>query len=134
MARTITGIVSSNKTEKTIVVTVSSRKTHPLYKKQYSASKKFMAHDEKNEAQIGDKVVIVETRPLSARKRYALQNIIEKAAIRFEQTPAVLLKEEAEAKAEKHVREEKSEEAEAPVAAPKARARKASKTADKEEE
>ncbi|MDB5166780.1 MAG: rpsQ [Candidatus Saccharibacteria bacterium] len=82
MARTIVGTVSSNKTDKTIVVTVQTRKTHPLYRKQYSVSKKFMAHDEKNEAEIGDKVAITETRPLSARKRYILDRIIEKPAIR----------------------------------------------------
>jgi small subunit ribosomal protein S17 len=74
--------VSSNKTDKTIVVTVHERKTHPLYRKQYSVSKKFMAHDEKNEAQPGDKVAIVETRPISARKRYTLDRIIEKPALR----------------------------------------------------
>jgi small subunit ribosomal protein S17 len=82
MAKTIIGIVSSNKTDKTIVVTVQSRKTHPLYRKQYSESRKFMAHDEKNEAQVGDKVAIVETRPLSARKRYTLDRIIEKPKLR----------------------------------------------------
>lgn len=82
MPRTIIGTVSSNKADKTIVVTVQTRKTHPLYRKQYSVSKKFMAHDEKNEAEIGDKVAISETRPLSARKRYTLSRIIEKPAIR----------------------------------------------------
>lgn len=81
-AKTIIGIVVSNKTDKTIVVSVATRKTHPIYRKQYTMSKKFMAHDEKNEAEIGDKVAIIETRPLSARKRYALQRIIEKPAIR----------------------------------------------------
>jgi small subunit ribosomal protein S17 len=82
MARTLIGVVSSNKADKTIVVTVQSRKTHPLYKKQYSESKKFMAHDEKNEAEVGDKVSIIETKPLSARKRFTLERIIEKPAIR----------------------------------------------------
>lgn len=81
-AKTIIGIVSSDKADKTIVVTVQTRKTHPLYRKQYSVSRKFMAHDEKNEAQTGDRVSIVETRPLSRRKRYALERIIEKPAIR----------------------------------------------------
>lgn len=82
MARTITGVVSSAKGDKTIVVTVQTRKTHPLYRKQYTVSKKFMAHDEKNEAQVGDKVSIIETRPLSARKHHALERIIEKPALR----------------------------------------------------
>ncbi len=82
MAKTIIGTVSSNKTDKTIVVTVRTRKTHPLYRKQYTVSKKFMAHDEKNEAQVGDKVAITETRPISARKRFTLDRIIEKPKLR----------------------------------------------------
>jgi len=82
MAKSIIGTVSSDKTDKTIVVTVHTRKTHPLYRKQYTVSKKFMAHDEKNEAQIGDKVEITETRPLSARKRFILSRIIEKPVLR----------------------------------------------------
>jgi small subunit ribosomal protein S17 len=82
MAKTLIGVVSSDKTDKTIVVTVQTRKTHPLYRKQYTVTTKFMAHDEKNEAQVGDKVSIVETRPLSARKRYILQEIIEKPLLR----------------------------------------------------
>jgi len=79
MAKTLVGLVSSDKGDKTIVVTVAIRKTHPLYKKQYTFSKKFMAHDEKNEAHIGDKVSIAETRPISARKRYILEKVLEKA-------------------------------------------------------
>jgi len=82
MAKTLTGIVSSNATDKTIVVTVYSAKTHPLYRKKYVNTTKFMAHDEKNEAKVGDKVIIVETRPLSARKHFALEKIIETAAIK----------------------------------------------------
>ena len=85
MAKTIIGIVSSDKADKTIVVTVYARKTHPLYRKQYTVSRKFMAHDEKNEAVTGDKVAIVETRPLSKRKRFTLERIIEKPALRDEQ-------------------------------------------------
>ncbi len=82
MAKTLIGTVVSDKTDKTIVVKVVTHQRHPLYKKQYIDSKKFMAHDEKNEAQTGDKVSIVETKPLSARKRYILKTIIEKPAIR----------------------------------------------------
>src|SRR5476649_2735105 len=82
MAKTFVGTVSSNKGDKTIVVTVHTRKTHPLYRKQYTVSKKFMAHDEKNEAETGDKVSIVETRPLSARKHHVLERIIEKPLLR----------------------------------------------------
>jgi small subunit ribosomal protein S17 len=88
MAKPIIGIVSSAKSDKTIVVTVQTRKSHPLYRKQYAVSKKFMAHDEKNEAQAGDKVSIVETRPLSARKRHILSEIIEKPALRADSLAA----------------------------------------------
>src|SRR6202012_3035024 len=88
MAKTIIGVVSSDKADKTIVVTVHTRKTHPLYRKQYTVSTKFMAHDEKNEAQPGDKVAIVETKPISRRKRFILSEIIEKPALR-EDTLAV---------------------------------------------
>lgn len=86
MARTITGTVTSDKGDKTIVITTKERHTHPMYKKQYSVTKKFMAHDEKNSAQVGDLVVIVETRPLSARKRFTLQTIVERAGVKFEDT------------------------------------------------
>lgn len=82
MAKQLVGTVSSSKGDKTIVVTVQTRKTHPLYRKQYTVSKKFMAHDEANEAQVGDKVSIVETRPLSARKHHKLDRIIEKPVLR----------------------------------------------------
>jgi small subunit ribosomal protein S17 len=82
MAKTIIGIVASNKTDKTITVVSHGRKTHPIYKKQYPVSKKFMAHDPNNEAQPGDKVSIIETRPLSARKRFILDKILDKPALR----------------------------------------------------
>jgi small subunit ribosomal protein S17 len=81
MAKTLTGVVSSDKGDKTIVVTVQTRKTHPLYKKKYTFGKKFMAHDEKNEAQTGDKVIIAETRPLSARKRFILEKVVERGGV-----------------------------------------------------
>ena len=90
MAKTIIGTVSSNKTDKTIVVTVQTRKTHPLYRKQYTESKNFMAHDEKNEAEVGDKVSIIETRPISARKRFKLERVIEKPKLRESDTKEVL--------------------------------------------
>lgn len=82
MAKALVGVVTSDKADKTIVVTVVTRKTHPLYHKQYSSSKKFMAHDEKNEATTGDKVSIVETKPLSARKRHKLEKVIERPVLR----------------------------------------------------
>ncbi len=81
-ARTITGIVSSAKADKTIVVAVQTRKTHPIYKKQYSVTSKFMAHDEKNIAHEGDKVQIAESRPISARKRWVLVKVLETAHIK----------------------------------------------------
>ena len=89
MAKTIIGTVSSNKTDKTIVVTVQTRKTHPLYRKQYTENTKFMAHDEKNEAQVGDKVEIIETRPISARKHFKLTRIIEKPKLREDNLAAI---------------------------------------------
>lgn len=88
MAKTLQGVVSSDKADKTIVVTVTTRKTHPIYKKKYSFSKKFIAHDEKNEAHSGDTVVIAETRPLSARKRHTLVNVVERAAITHKEEAA----------------------------------------------
>lgn len=91
MAKTLTGVVSSDKGDKTIVVTVATRKTHPLYKKQYTYSSKFMAHDESNIAKIGDKVLIAETRPLSARKRFILETVLEKAPIRHIETTEPLV-------------------------------------------
>jgi len=112
MAKQIIGTVSSAKGDKTIVVTVQTRKTHPLYRKQYTATNKFMAHDEKNEAKQGDKVSIVETRPLSARKRHILETIIEKPALR-EDTLAATKNDDAAARPDsksKHTDEEKAEE------------------------
>jgi small subunit ribosomal protein S17 len=88
MARTITGTVVSDKGNKTIVINVAERKTHPLYKKQYTVNTKFMAHDEKNEAKVGDRVLVEESRPMSARKRFMLKRIVERGGIRFEETDA----------------------------------------------
>lgn len=82
MAKTIIGIVASKKTDKTIVVSEHVRLTHPLYRKQYTVSKRFMAHDENNEAQEGDRVIIVETRPISTRKHFKLERVLEKAQVR----------------------------------------------------
>ena len=76
--RTITGFVTSNKMDKTIVVAVEESRRHALYGKSEKITKKFMAHDEKNECQIGDKVEIMETRPLSKNKRWRLVEVVEK--------------------------------------------------------
>ena len=75
------GKVVSDKNDKTITVLVETYKKDPLYGKRVKYSKKYAAHDEKNEAKNGDKVRIVETRPLSKRKRYRLVEIVEKAVI-----------------------------------------------------
>lgn len=89
MAKTLQGTVTSDRPDKTIVVTVVTHKSHPLYKKRYISSQKIMAHDEANEAKVGDKVLISETRPLSARKRFMLNKIIERPALREEEIKAV---------------------------------------------
>ena len=94
MAKTITGVVSSANVDKTIVVTICEKKTHPLYRKQYTTSKKFMAHDENNEAKLGDKVVISETRPISKRKRFTLTKVVEKAEVKHVEPEAAATDEE----------------------------------------
>ena len=80
MAKTLTGIVTSDKRDKTITVTVTSRETHPIYRKQYTVTRKYTAHDEKNEAGEGDKVVISEVRPISKTKSFTLAEVVEKGA------------------------------------------------------
>ena len=72
------GKVVSNKMNKSITVAIERRLIHPIYKKYFKKTTKFMAHDEKNEASIGDIVKIMETRPLSARKKWRLVEIVEK--------------------------------------------------------
>ena len=79
MAKYLTGIVTSDSRDKSITVTVTSRETHPIYKKQYSVNRKYQAHDEKNEATKGDKVTIVETRPISKTKKFTLLEIVERS-------------------------------------------------------
>ena len=70
------GLVVSDKMDKTVVVVVETRKTHPLYKKAIRRSKKYKAHDENNACKIGNKVKIVETRPLSKEKRWRVLEIV----------------------------------------------------------
>ncbi len=86
MARILTGIVVGDKAQKTITISVVSKKTHPIYKKQYTQSKKFMAHDEKSKARLGDLVTVVETRPISSKKRFVLKDIIREAPIEHKET------------------------------------------------
>ncbi|NLL39588.1 MAG: 30S ribosomal protein S17 [Clostridiales bacterium] len=77
--KTRVGVVVSDKMDKTIVVAVEGRVAHPLYKKIIKRTYKLKAHDEKNECGIGDRVRVMETRPLSKDKRWRLVDIIEKA-------------------------------------------------------
>jgi len=74
-----TGVVTSNKMDKTITVVIERKKIHPLYGKFIKQTKKFHAHDEKNECNIGDTVKIMETRPMSKLKRWRLIEILERA-------------------------------------------------------
>ena len=79
MAKTLTGIVTSDVNDKTITVILTSRETHPIYGKQYTVNRKYSAHDENNEAHVGDKVQITESRPKSKTKSFVLANIEEKS-------------------------------------------------------
>jgi small subunit ribosomal protein S17 len=73
------GLIVSDKADKTVTVAVEALVRHPMYKKRVRRSKKFIVHDEGNEARVGDTVRIIETRPLSARKRWRLANVISRA-------------------------------------------------------
>lgn len=77
--KTRIGKVVSNKMDKTVVVAIETLVSHPLYKKSLKRTTKFKAHDENNECNIGDRVKIMETRPLSKEKRWRLVEIIERA-------------------------------------------------------
>jgi len=79
LRKTRIGTVVSNKMDKTVTVAIERRVPHPIYKKYFKKTTKLMAHDEKKECRIGDKVKIMETRPLSKNKRWRLVQIVEKA-------------------------------------------------------
>ena len=79
LRKTRVGVVVSNKMQKTITVAIERRVSHPIYKKYFKKTTKLMAHDEKSECKIGDRVRIMETRPLSLKKRWRLVEIVEKA-------------------------------------------------------
>ncbi len=79
LRKTRIGNVVSNKMDKSIVVAIERKVAHPLYKKYFKKTTKFMAHDENNECNVGDKVKIMETRPLSKLKKWRLVEVIEKA-------------------------------------------------------
>ena len=116
------GLVVSDKMDKTVVVAVETPKRHPLYKKTMRRVVKYKAHDEKNKCQVGDKVRIVETRPLSREKRWRVAEIVTKAEV-VEISPEEITQEElakvqpekkakekvAKVKAEKEAKEEVTE-------------------------
>ena len=79
LRKTRVGVVSSDKMDKTVVLSIKDKVRHPLYNKIINRTVKYKAHDEKNECGIGDKVLIMETRPLSKDKRWRVVEIIEKA-------------------------------------------------------
>ena len=115
--RTIQGVVASDKNDKTIVVLVETYKRHSKYGKRVKYGKKYYAHDENNEAKVGDTVTIMECRKLSASKRFRLVSIDKKAELSVKEAEAELKEEaiEAEAAAEAATEtpvEEKKEEAE----------------------
>jgi small subunit ribosomal protein S17 len=87
--KVVVGEVVSNKMQKTIIVEVLRKKAHPFYGRVVSKSKKFYAHDEKNEAHVGDVVRLEETRPLSKLKRWRLKEIVRKTALVPEVSAAV---------------------------------------------
>ncbi len=110
MAHTLIGIVSSDKRDKTITVSIANRETHPLYRKQYTKTRKYTAHDEKNEAKVGDKVEIAACRPLSKTKAYTLVKVLEKAHGSVELKDEVLesVSDTADKKAKKVAEEEEA--------------------------
>ena len=114
--RAIQGVVVSDKNDKTIVVLVETHKRHSKYGKRVKYGKKYYAHDENNTAKVGDTVTIIETRKLSATKRFRLVSIDKKAELSVKEAEAELKEEaiEAEAAAEAAApeAEEKKEEAE----------------------
>ena len=79
LRKTRIGVVVSNKMDRTITVAIERKVPHPIYKKYFKKTTKLMAHDEKKECGLGDKVKIMETRPLSKNKRWRLVEIVEKA-------------------------------------------------------
>lgn len=105
MARKLVGTVASDVQDKTIVVSVARRVTHPIYGKQYTVTKRFAAHDEENQAHVGDKVEIVETRPISKNKTFRLARVIETGHADVE------IKDETEAVTKKPSKKAEGEEA-----------------------
>ena len=117
MAHTLIGTVTSDKRDKTITVSIVSRETHPLYRKQYSKTSKYTAHDEKNEAKKGDRVQIAQTAPISKTKAYTLVKIIERSHGTVELKEDVNKAYEAEKIGADKIAKEKAEAAKAEEAA-----------------
>ena len=78
--KTLVGVVTSDKMEKTVIVRVNRLVLHPIYKKYVRKRKKIKAHDEKKQCHMGDKVLLIETRPLSREKRWRVKEVLERAA------------------------------------------------------
>ena len=78
--KTLVGVVSGDKMDKTVIVAVNRLVLHPVYKKYIRKKKKVKAHDERNDCHVGDKVLLIETRPLSKEKRWRVKEILERAA------------------------------------------------------
>lgn len=102
--RTITGVVSSKAGDKTIVVTRTVHKTHPLYGKRYTASRKFHAHDETNDAKVGDTVTIIESKPISKTVHWNLDKVVSRGHEKIE-----VKKSEVEEQLEAHGKEAEAE-------------------------
>ena len=113
--RTVQGVVISDKNDKTIVVLVETHKKHPMYGKRVKYGKKYYAHDENNDAKNGDTVTIMETRRLSATKRFRLVSIDKKAEMTVKEAEAELKEEILQAEVSQVVVEEKSAVEEKPV-------------------
>ncbi len=134
MAHTLIGTVTSEKRDKTITVSIVSRETHPLYRKQYSKTRKYTAHDEKNEAHKGDRVEIAMCRPISKTKAYTLVKVLERSH------GSVELKEDVnkvdlpeKVGADEIARAEAAKAAEKAAKAEEAKAKKAEKAAEADE-
>jgi small subunit ribosomal protein S17 len=127
MSKILTGTVSSTSADKTIVISVVTHRTHPIYKKQFNTNKKFMAHDENNECKVGDLVTIVETKPISARKRFKLEKVLEKAELTREELSVLEADEPKKEEAVSKETEDKSQKDSKPKSqdsSPKSKAKK----------
>jgi small subunit ribosomal protein S17 len=122
---TLQGVVTGAKNDKTIAVTVSTKRNDPLYAKRVGYSKKYYAHDEKNEAKVGDTVTIMACRPISKTKRFRLVSIDKKAPIEASSAAVETILENKEGSATEIKPVEEAKPEEKPVEAPKAEAKPA---------